>query len=95
MATKQIAVLVTTEYKGVFFGYIPQADFTANETIMSQARNCIYWSSNTKGFLGLTADGPNDECRIGAMAGGDIVNKKITSITKVSEKAEAVWNTYK
>ena len=40
MATKERAVLVTTEHRGVFFGYATETD---GATItLRNARNCIY-----------------------------------------------------
>ncbi len=40
-------VLVTTEYRGVFFGYA--ADTKGDTIILKRARNCIYWPS-TNGY---------------------------------------------
>jgi hypothetical protein len=56
-------VLVTTEFRGVFFGYATE---TSGDTIhLKRARNCVYWSSDVKGFAGLAATGPTKSCRIG------------------------------
>lgn len=56
MQTKARPVVVTTEYRGVFFGY---AEDTSGDIItLSNARNCIYWSAATGGFMGLAATGP-------------------------------------
>ena len=53
---KERAVLVTTEHRGVFFGY---AKDTRGETVDLRAgRNCLYWSADVKGFLGLASMGP-------------------------------------
>lgn len=55
-------VLVTTEYRGVFFGY---ASDTSGDTItLKRARNCIYWPSGNGGFGGLAAEGPAKGARI-------------------------------
>lgn len=49
-------VLVTTEYRGVFFGH---ADDTSGDNItLHKARNCIYWPSANGGFCGLASEGP-------------------------------------
>ena len=49
------AVLVTTEHRGVFFGYATDPD---GDTITLRAcRNAIYWSADVRGFLGLAATG--------------------------------------
>lgn len=90
MAKRKIlerAVLVTTAHRGVFFGY---ATDTSGETIkLRRARNCIYWSSDCKGFLGLAANGPTENCRIGPAAGIELRN--ITSVSDVTPDAAAKW----
>lgn len=86
--TKGRPVLVTTEYRGVFFGY---AEDTSGETIiLKRARNCIYWAKNVGGFLGLAATGPNGECRIGAEV-EQFEARKVTSVTEVSPAAVQAW----
>lgn len=81
-------VLVTTEYRGVFFGYA-EGD-TAGETItLTNARNCIYWPSTQGGFMGLASEGPAKGSRIGARA--NITLRKITSVAPVSVEAAEKW----
>jgi hypothetical protein len=95
MATKKTTaklksrpVLVTTANRGVFFGY---ATATDGETIkLSDARNCLYWSRACGGFMGLAANGPVGDSRVGAKA--DIEIRNITSVSEVSEAAAKVWN---
>lgn len=84
---KERPVLVTTAHRGVFFGY---ATDTTGETISLRAgRNCLYWSSDAKGFLGLAANGPSDNCRVGPAA--DITLRNITSVSEVTPAAAAKW----
>lgn len=60
---KERYVMVTTEHRGVFSGFAKE---TSGETIhLRAARNCIYWSESTKGFLGLASYGPDSSCKIG------------------------------
>lgn len=81
-------VLVTTEFRGVFFGY---ADETSGDTIvLKRARNCIYWPSKNGGFGGLASEGPAKGARIGARV-EQIDLRKITSVAEVSEAAVASW----
>jgi len=81
------AVLVTTEYRGVFFGY---AEDTSGDTIkLTKARNCIYWPPEQKGFLGLAANGPGKGARVGPAA--DIEARKVTCVAEVPEAAVAAW----
>lgn len=81
------AVLVTTEYRGVFFGY---ATDTSGDTIhLRAARNCIYWAKSVGGFVGLAEKGPDSQCRIGARA--DIDLRKITCVAKMTPAAVKAW----
>lgn len=81
------AVLVTTEHRGVFFGY---AENTDGETIdLKRARLCVYWASDLRGFMGLAAMGPNARCRVGPAA--DITLRGITAVVECSEEAVKAW----
>lgn len=85
--TKDRAVLVTTAHRGVFFGYATKTD---GETIkLRRARNCIYWSSKERGFLGLASDGPGSSCKIGPAA--DIELRNITCVAECTEAAVKAW----
>lgn len=96
MATKKTAktngskgrpVLVTTAHRGVFMGY---AEKTDGETIaLKDARLCVYWSSDVKGFMGLAANGPTKGCKIGPPA--DITLRNITAVLEVKPDAEKAW----
>lgn len=84
-------VLVTTEHRGVFAGFATDTD---GDTIKLRAgRNCVYWSSDLKGFLGLASEGPNANCKIGPAA--DIELRKITSVVEVTPEAQAKWESAK
>ena len=84
------AVLVTTKYRGVFFGYLSEMPNAPAELDLSGCRNCIYWSGEVGGFLGLAATGPTNKCRIGPTV-DSITLYEVTSITPVSAEAEAKW----
>jgi len=84
------AVLVTTGFRGVFFGFVKDDKKLPNEITLSKAKNCIYWASSCGGFLGLAATGPDSNCRIGREVSG-ITLYKITSVTPVSKKAAKAW----
>jgi hypothetical protein len=83
------AVIVTTEHRGVFFGYVKPADIDKNVIPLKRARLCVYWSADVKGFMGLAAGGPSDGCRIGPAA--DIKLRKITAVLDVTPEAVARW----
>ena len=81
------AVIVTTEHRGVFFGYATETD---GETIkLARSRLCLYWSSDCNGFMGLAASGPTKGCRIGPRA--DITLRKITAVLEVTPEAVRAW----
>lgn len=80
-------VLVTTEHRGVFFGYA--VDTSGASIELKRARNCVYWSADVKGFMGLAANGPSRTCRVGPAA--DIELRAITSVVSVTPEAAAKW----
>lgn len=84
---KERAVLVTTEFRGVFFGYATDTDGSVIK--LSRARNCIYWDNKTGGFLGLAEFGPGAGCRIGAR--GDVDMRKITCVAEMTPAAVQAW----
>jgi len=84
---KDRAVLVTTAHRGVFFGYASKTD---GPTIkLRAARNCIYWTTAEKGFLGLASGGPGSGCKIGPAA--DIELRDITCVAEVTDAAAKRW----
>lgn len=86
-AAEEIPVVVTTEHRGVFFGY---AGDTSGDVIhLRAARNCIYWSHGVRGFMGLAATGPDKQSKVGPAA--DIEVRKITSVIKCTPEATAAW----
>lgn len=85
------AVLVTTQFRGVFFGFVKDESSSAPEKItLTQARNCLYWSTDVRGFLGLAAVGPSENCRVGATV-DELTLFGVTSISRVSPEAVESW----
>ena len=89
-AISERPVLVTTAHKGVFFGF---ATDTSGETIkLFRCRNCLYWGSSMRGFVGLAAHGPDESCKVGPAA--DIELRNITSVSEVTPDAVAKWEKF-
>lgn len=85
--TTERPVLVTTEYKGVFFGYATE---TSGKTIkLRRGRCCIYWPTENRGFLGLANQGPLPGARVGPPA--DVELRKVTSVAEVTPEAVHRW----
>lgn len=88
IVTAERPVMVTTEFRGIFFGY---ATDTSGDVIrLKRARNCIYWTAEEKGFLGLAGAGPGKSCKIGPPV-SELELRKITSVTEVSPEAVKAW----
>lgn len=86
VSKKARPVIITTEYRGVFFGY---AKDTSKDTIhLARARMAIYWGTN-KGVMQLAETGPTSSSKISAQA--DIELRKITAVFEVQPEAEQAW----
>ena len=83
------AVLVTTEHRGVFFGYVEDASKFPSEVTLTKMRCCIQWR-NMKGFLELTTTGPTKDCRIGPAANRGTL-AKLTGMWDVEPAAVEAW----
>ena len=81
------AVIVTTEHRGVFFGYADDTD--GDQIALAGARLCVYWSADMKGFMGLAGKGPTATCKIGPPA--DIKLRKITAVLECTDEAVKAW----
>ncbi len=81
------AVLVTTSHRGVFFCYASDTDGASIK--LRAARNCIYWPTDNKGFMGLANMGPVRGARVGPAA--DIELRDITSVAEVTTAAVLAW----
>ena len=82
-------VVVTTEFRGVFFGQLKQ-DEAPESVVLTDARNCIYWTASIRGVLGLAATGPGLGCRIGPKV-PEITLWKITGIFVCTKEAAKAW----
>jgi len=90
MSDNQIPVLVTTEHRGVFFGYInPEDEENKAKLRVRKCRCAIYWSGE-RGFLGLASHGPEDGSHIGSEA-PVVTLHDITNVARCTDEAVAVW----
>lgn len=86
---KERGVVVTTEYRGVFFGYL-SGDPDNGTVTLKKARNCVFWSQSVRGFMGLAATGPDKQCKIGPAVPA-ITLTKVTSVIEVAPEAIKAW----
>ena len=85
--TEQKFVLVTTEYRGVFVGFLESQD--SRTVVLTRAKCAIRWNTDG-GFLELAKKGPNDGSRIGSEA-ERITLYSVTSIADVTDEAREKW----
>ena len=63
LPTNRVALIVTTEHRGVFFGYgVP--DISQKTITLTDARMIVYWSQDMRGVTGLASVGPSKTCRV-------------------------------
>ena len=92
MATKATRpVVVTTEHRGVFFGYLPTGAPTDGKVVkIERVRMAVYWSSDVNGVVGLAAKGPTKGCRIGPSA-PSITLQGVTAVMEATPEATEAW----
>jgi hypothetical protein len=89
--SKEQFVLVTTDKRGVFAGVLEENNVGEDGTVvLREARNCIYWDSGLRGFLGLANPGPGPECRIGP-AVPLLTLTGVTGIAECTDDARKAW----
>lgn len=96
MEKQDRAVLVTTEHRGVFYGFLVGEVAKAKVTLRAM-RNITYWSEDVHSFVGLAATGPTKNCRISRPAGEESTVFDVTSVVAVTSEAakrfeEAPWS---
>lgn len=80
-------VIVTTEHRGVFFGYA--GDTSGNTIKLERARMAIAFGT-TRGILELSETGPTSRSKISARA-PEIDVRKVTAVIEVSPEAAKAW----
>ena len=82
------AVLVTTIYKGVFYG---RTDDGSSATVITlEDARCAIYMGVTGGFLQLAATGPTAASKIGARA-PKITLQGVSSVVELTPEAIAAW----
>ena len=81
-------VIVCTEHKGVFFGYVTGPTKGVDPIELKRARMAIYFAT-TKGVMQLAETGPTSNSKISARA--DIEVRKISAVFEVAPEAVKAW----
>ena len=88
--TKERPVIVTTEHRGVFFGY---ATDTSGAVIQLRSARMAIRFGTTRGLMELAETGPTSNSKISARA--DMEVRKITATFEVTEAATKAWEAAK
>ncbi len=83
-------VVVTTQYRGVFFGEVISNNAPKSITL-KDAKNCLYWDSSTHGFIGLASSGPGKGSRVGPASSLPMDLFDITSVIECTPQAIENW----
>ena len=85
-------VVITTDAsrRGVFAGILVEYDDTAGTILLQQARNCLFWSKETLGFMGLAAIGPQPGSRV-SPAVPEMALDGVTSVMLTTDTAKTQW----
>lgn len=83
-------VLVTTDNRGVYFGYCVDETTAPGQLVLKDARVCVEWTTDMRGFLGLADVGPSDTCKVSRPT-SRIVLYGISTISECTPEAAARW----
>ena len=84
-------VVVTTEHRGVFGGFLPASEDDNSKTLtLTECQICVYWSADVKGVLGLAATGPSKDCRV-SPAVPKMTLQGVTSVMDCTAEAAKAW----
>lgn len=87
---KFCVVTTNKNCRGVFAGEVTESDLEKGTATIKDARMCVYWSTDTKGVVGLAAGGPTNKCRVTAPA-PEIKLMGVTSIMEATDEAKKAW----
>ncbi len=90
-AAKKRFVVVTTEHRGVFAGFLNGSDDTAKTVALTDAQMCVYWSANVQGILGLASSGPQKGSKVTPKI-PRIVLQAVTSVMDATDEAVKAWH---
>lgn len=89
-AVKKRPVVVTTEHRGVFFGFTNQQLGDDHLVTLTDAQMCVYWSSDIQGVLGLASSGPSKSCKVTPRV-PKIALTAVTSVMDATDEAVKAW----
>ncbi len=84
-------VVVTTEHRGVFFGFLSGTSKPSDTVVtLTDAQMAVYWSADVQGVLGLAATGPSKNCKVTPHI-PKLTLQGVTAVLECTERAVAAW----
>lgn len=91
MATKsngeERLFVVLTEFKEIFCGW--SSDVSGDRIKLRNARQAVYFSSESHGLLGLAVNGPGKGSKIGPAANIEV--RRVVNVIECSQAAVEAW----
>ncbi len=87
---KKRPVVVTTEHRGVFFGFCTAEDTDARTVTITEAQMCVYWAADVRGVVGLAVSGPTKSCKVTPPA-PKMTLTGTTAVMDATEDAAKAW----
>ena len=84
-------VVVTTKHRGVFYGLLESRD--CGEFVLTDARVCMFWSKETRGFVGLASTGPLSDSRV-STAAPRLEVFDVTAVLECTDEAAKQWESF-
>jgi hypothetical protein len=89
MKTTNRPVIITTQYRGVYYGELVEHDSAERTCVLENARMVIRWGT-TDGVDQLAATGPTASSKLGALA-PKVWLCGITSVSDCTPEAQKAW----
>ena len=85
-----VVVTTGTDRRDIFGGILKSHDEDNARVTLTDARNCVHWSTETRGVVGLANKGPQDGSRIGP-ATTELKLNGVTTVMAGTDEARQAW----
>lgn len=97
-AAKKVVVFSrapNSSWARILYGTLVSADATAGVATLKDVRQCLYYSKETGGEVGLAAIGPQAGSRLSPKSTGEVKIAGVGLISDCSEAAIKAWESFK
>ena len=90
MKDNLVPMLITTDKRGVFFGYVDPQEAGNSSIRIYDVQMAVYWSADVQGVINLAHDGPSKSCRI-TKPGPEAILHGVTMALSTTKQAAKAW----